>query len=78
MPDADPQDPQTPTGYFTKADLDAAIREAKEKARSEERDKLYARQAQAYPGFGEYQANTTRVIPVIALRRTISVSSGKL
>ena len=40
MPDADPQDPQTPTGYFTKADLDAAIREAKEKARSEERDKL--------------------------------------
>lgn len=41
MPDADPQDPQTPTGYFTKADLDAAIREAKEKARSEERDKLY-------------------------------------
>ena len=42
MPDADPQDPQTPpTGYFTQADLDAAVKAAKEKARTEERDKLY-------------------------------------
>ncbi len=36
----------------------------------EERDRLYARQAQLYPGFGEYQANTSRTIPVIALQRT--------
>jgi dTMP kinase len=48
MPDADPQDPQNPqnpqnppTGYFTKADLDEAVKAAKEKARTEEREKLY-------------------------------------
>jgi len=34
-----------------------------------ERDRLYARQAELYPQFGEYQANTTRKIPVIALER---------
>jgi deazaflavin-dependent oxidoreductase (nitroreductase family) len=34
-----------------------------------ERDELYARQAQLYPGFAEYQAKTTRTIPVIALRQ---------
>ena len=33
----------------------------------EERDRFYARQAELYPQFGEYQANTTRIIPVIAL-----------
>ncbi|OZM73943.1 nitroreductase family deazaflavin-dependent oxidoreductase [Amycolatopsis antarctica] len=32
-----------------------------------ERDTLYARQAALYPGFAEYEARTTRVIPVIAL-----------
>ena len=35
----------------------------------EEQDRLYARQAELYPQFGEYQANTTRTIPVIALER---------
>lgn len=35
-----------------------------------ERDDLYARQAQLYPGFAEYEAKTTRTIPVIALERT--------
>ena len=35
----------------------------------EERDRLYAKQAALYPQFGEYQANTTRKIPVIALER---------
>ena len=35
----------------------------------EERDRLYARQAELYPQFGEYQANTTREIPVVALER---------
>jgi len=35
----------------------------------EERDRLYARQAELYPQFGEYQAGTTRKIPVIALER---------
>ena len=35
----------------------------------EERDRLYARQAELYPQFGEYQSKTTRKIPVIALER---------
>lgn len=35
-----------------------------------ERDEIYQRQAAAYPGFAEYQASTSRIIPVIALDRT--------
>ncbi len=35
----------------------------------EERDRLFARHAAQYPGFADYQANTTRTIPVIALER---------
>ncbi|MBO0782000.1 MAG: nitroreductase family deazaflavin-dependent oxidoreductase [Ktedonobacteraceae bacterium] len=35
----------------------------------EQRDQLYARQAALYPGFADYQAKTTRRIPVIALQR---------
>jgi deazaflavin-dependent oxidoreductase (nitroreductase family) len=35
----------------------------------EERDRLYTRQAKLYPGFAEYQAKTTRKIPVIAMQR---------
>jgi deazaflavin-dependent oxidoreductase (nitroreductase family) len=34
-----------------------------------ERDEKYAIQAERYPGFAEYQRNTTRVIPVVALTR---------
>jgi deazaflavin-dependent oxidoreductase (nitroreductase family) len=34
-----------------------------------ERDRLYAEQASRYPGFAEYQANTDRVIPVVAIVR---------
>lgn len=37
--------------------------------KGEERDRLYARQAELYPQFGEYQKRTTRMIPVIALER---------
>jgi hypothetical protein len=33
----------------------------------EERDALFARQAEMYPRFGEYAERTTRVIPVVAL-----------
>jgi deazaflavin-dependent oxidoreductase (nitroreductase family) len=36
----------------------------------EERDRIYAVQAQRYPGFAEYQAKTTRIIPVVELVRT--------
>ena len=35
----------------------------------QERDQFYAKQAQLYPQFAEYQAKTTRQIPVIALER---------
>jgi deazaflavin-dependent oxidoreductase (nitroreductase family) len=35
-----------------------------------ERDRQYAAQTERVPAFGEYQANTTRVIPVVALKRT--------
>lgn len=35
----------------------------------EERDRLYARQVERAPVFAEYQARTTRKIPVIALHR---------
>jgi len=35
----------------------------------EERDRLYARQAELYPQFADYQKKTTRKIPVIALKR---------
>jgi deazaflavin-dependent oxidoreductase (nitroreductase family) len=35
----------------------------------EERDREFAQQVERRPQFGEYQAQTTRVIPVVALRR---------
>lgn len=35
----------------------------------EERDRLYAAQAEKMPGFKEYEAKTDRVIPVVRLRR---------
>jgi deazaflavin-dependent oxidoreductase (nitroreductase family) len=35
----------------------------------EERDRLFARVVEVVPGFAEYQANTSRVIPVVAVYR---------
>ncbi len=35
----------------------------------DERASVYARQAEKYPGFAEYQAKTTRIIPVVELVR---------
>ena len=37
-----------------------------------ERDRIYAEQVKAMPGFGEYEEKLTgvRTIPVLALRRT--------
>ena len=35
----------------------------------DERDRLYAEQAERMPNFATYQQNTTRVIPVVALER---------
>jgi deazaflavin-dependent oxidoreductase (nitroreductase family) len=34
-----------------------------------ERDRIYATQATRYPGFAQYEAKTTRVIPVVELVR---------
>lgn len=34
-----------------------------------ERDRIYARQAELYPGFAEYEEKTDRIIPVVALER---------
>ncbi|MGW3326717.1 nitroreductase/quinone reductase family protein [Streptomyces virginiae] len=39
------------------------------------RDELFARIVRAEPGYGEYQARTRRVIPVVALQRTHAVPS---
>ncbi|MEV4126961.1 nitroreductase family deazaflavin-dependent oxidoreductase [Nocardia sp. NPDC049707] len=36
-----------------------------------ERDELYARMVEIMPGFGEYQAKTSRVIPVVTVHRQV-------
>lgn len=36
----------------------------------EDRDRIYAEQARRYPGFAEYQEKTSRIIPVVELRRS--------
>jgi deazaflavin-dependent oxidoreductase (nitroreductase family) len=38
-------------------------------AQGEERERIWQRQKQRYPGFAEYERNTTRQIPVIILER---------
>ena len=38
-------------------------------AKGAERDDLYAQQSKEYPQFGEYQAKTTRQIPVVLLEK---------
>jgi deazaflavin-dependent oxidoreductase (nitroreductase family) len=35
-----------------------------------ERDRIYAKQVEVFPGFGDYEKATDRVIPVVELRRT--------
>jgi deazaflavin-dependent oxidoreductase (nitroreductase family) len=34
-----------------------------------ERDRIYAKQVELFPGFGEYEKKTTRLIPVVELER---------
>jgi deazaflavin-dependent oxidoreductase (nitroreductase family) len=34
-----------------------------------ERDRIYAIQAERFPGFGEYEKKTTRLIPVVEIER---------
>jgi deazaflavin-dependent oxidoreductase (nitroreductase family) len=35
-----------------------------------QRDRIYAKQVEVFPGFGDYEKATDRVIPVVELRRT--------
>ena len=59
--------PRASVGAGTETfDVDAEV------AGREERDPLYAIQSGRYPGFAEYQAKTTRVIPVLIPRRAAS------
>jgi hypothetical protein len=37
-------------------------------AEGDERERLWSRQKQEYPGFAEYEARTSRQIPVIILQ----------
>jgi deazaflavin-dependent oxidoreductase (nitroreductase family) len=46
---------------------DATIEVCAEEILGTERDVLFERQAALYPGFADYQHQTTRVIPVVAL-----------
>jgi deazaflavin-dependent oxidoreductase (nitroreductase family) len=39
-------------------------------AEGEERDRIWALQKAEYPGFAEYEAKTTRQIPVVVLEKT--------
>jgi deazaflavin-dependent oxidoreductase (nitroreductase family) len=74
--------PKSPAWYFNlKANPDISVEVASADGAVEtftatavetqgaERDALYARQAELYPGFAEYEAMTDRVIPVVALIR---------
>jgi len=38
-------------------------------AEPEERERIWSRQKEIMPGFADYEANTTRVIPVVILER---------
>ncbi|MEV7373272.1 nitroreductase/quinone reductase family protein [Streptomyces sp. NPDC090301] len=53
----------TPEGTVERFGATAVVTEG------EERDRLYAEQAERDPGFAAYQAATDRVIPVVALHR---------
>lgn len=46
---------------------DETINAHAEEITGSERDRLYAHQASIYPGFAQYQQQTKRIIPVIAL-----------
>ncbi|WP_261987548.1 nitroreductase/quinone reductase family protein [Actinomadura sp. HBU206391] len=45
-------------------------------AQGEERDRLFARVVRAAPGYGDYQAMTSRILPVVVLHRTHPASAA--
>ncbi|MFG1998561.1 nitroreductase family deazaflavin-dependent oxidoreductase [Spirillospora sp. NPDC048911] len=54
------------TGDGTRIETTAMIAEP---AQGEARDRLFARVVEVAPGFADYQAGTSRVLPVIVLRQ---------
>jgi deazaflavin-dependent oxidoreductase (nitroreductase family) len=70
-------DPSNPSWYYNiVANPTVTIEVGTEKfetearvASPEERDRLYAKQVEAYPFFGDYQAKVTRRIPVVVFER---------
>jgi deazaflavin-dependent oxidoreductase (nitroreductase family) len=69
--------PENPAWYHnllahprTKAEIGTETLEVvAEVLQQPERDEYYAKQVAVQPGFGEYQEKTTRIIPVIELKR---------
>jgi deazaflavin-dependent oxidoreductase (nitroreductase family) len=69
---------QNPAWYWNlKANPDARIEVGDDivdvhatELEGKERDEKYALQAERYPGFADYEAKTSRVIPVVALTPT--------
>lgn len=69
-------EPENPSWYYNvlanpevEVELgDRTVRGRAEEVTGEERDRLYAEMTTRYPQFGEYQAATTRTIPVVRIR----------
>ena len=69
-----PSHPEWYLNLVANPEVTVEVGEEKYRARAttltgEERDRLYARQVAAMPNFGDYQAKTSRQIPVVALER---------
>lgn len=69
-----PENPQWFNNLVANPEATAEVGTEKFKVRAvvtegEERDRLFAEQSQRYPQFSEYEAKTTRKIPVVALER---------
>jgi deazaflavin-dependent oxidoreductase (nitroreductase family) len=69
-----PDNPQWFNNLVANPDATAEVGTEKFKVRAvvtegEERDRLFEEQKKRYPQFAEYEANTTRTIPVVALER---------
>ena len=69
--------PTNPDWYYNiKAHPDVALEVGTERFKAhatipegEERDRIFANAVKQAPGFGEYQKNTSRIIPVVVLER---------
>jgi deazaflavin-dependent oxidoreductase (nitroreductase family) len=69
-----PENPQWFNNLVANPDAEAEVGTERFKVRAvvtegEERDRLFEEQKKRYPQFGEYETQTTRTIPVVALER---------